>query len=190
MQQADQLKQDLDYVAGAVRRHDRSMGVPSIYFLWAVIVALGWALPDFAPQWAAGYWVVCGIGGGFASMMLGARDSRRNGTMDRELGRRHGLHWLVTGVAFLICWMPVFRGAPIESAVGNFILVAGLSYALAGVHLERPLLWTGMLMLLAYLLLNLFALPYTWTVSGLVVGAALAWAGYSSHLSRLPVSGK
>lgn len=188
MQQASQLKQDLEYVAGAVRRQNRSMGVPAIYFLWAVIVAVGWALPDFAPQMAAPYWIVCGIGGGLVSMWLAGRDHQRSGTIDRELGRRHGLHWLVTGVGFMICWLPVLQGAPIESAVGNFILVAGLSYALAGVHLERPLLWTGLLMLAAYLVLNLFALPYTWTVSGLVVGAALAWAGYSSQRSRLPVA--
>lgn len=186
MSHADQLKHDLEYVAGAVRRHDRSMGVPSIYFLWAAIVAIGWALPDFAPQFAAAYWVICGIGGGLASMWLAGRDSHRSGTMDRELGRRHGLHWLVTGGAFLVCWLPVLRGAPIETAVGNFMLVAGLSYALAGVHLERPLLLTGVLMLLAYVMLLMFAMPYTWTVTGLVIGAALAWAGYSSHRSRSP----
>lgn len=190
MAQTDQLQQDLEYVASAVRRQDRAMGVPAIYFMWAAIIAVGWALPDFAPQLAAPFWIVCGIGGGLVSMWLGARDSRHSGTLDRERGRRHGLHWLVTGIAFLICWLPVLRGAPIESAVGNFILVAGLSYALAGVHLERPLLWTGLLMLAAYLLLNLFALPYTWTVSGLVVGAALVWAGYSSRRSRLPAINK
>ena len=63
------------------------------------------------------------------------------------------------------------RGAPIEAAVGNFLLVAGLAYALAGVHLERPMLWSGLIMLAAYVMLNMFALPYTWTITGLVIGA-------------------
>lgn len=184
MAHPDQLKQDLEYVTRAVRRHDRSMGVPAIYFLWAAVIAIGFALPDFAASWAAPFWLVAGIGGGLASMWLGGRDSRRNGTVDREVGRRHGLHWLVAGAGFLICWLPVMRGSPIEAAVGNFLLVAGLAYAFAGVHLERPLLWSGLLMLAAYLALNLLALPYTWTATGVVIGLALAWAGYSSRRSR------
>ena len=184
----DNLRQDLAFVASAVRRHERAAGVPSIYFLWAAIVAVGFALPDFAPHLAAPFWVVCGIGGGLASMWLGARDSRRHGTMDRERGRRHGLHWLVAGVGFLLCWLPVLRGSPIETAVGNFLLVAGLAYAFAGVHLERPLLWSGLLMLAAFVVLNLFALPYTWTGTGVVIGLALAWAGHAGRRDRLPAT--
>ena len=188
MQTTEQLKQDLDYIVGAVRRHDRGSGVPSIYFLWAAIIGVGWALPDFAPDLATPFWVVFGIGGGLASIWLAARDTRRSGSMDEELGRRHGLHWLVTGAALLICWLPVLRGAPVETAVGNFMLVAALSYSLAGVHLERPLLWSGLVMLVAYVLLTTLALPYTWTTTGLLVAAALAWAGYSSRRSRLPAA--
>ena len=94
--------------------------------------------------------------------------------------RRHGLHWLVGGIGFLVCWLPVLRGAPIELAVGNFLLVAGLVYALAGVHLERPLLWSGLVMLAAYVVLTVFALPYTWTITGLAIGVSLAWAGLSA----------
>ena len=41
----DRLQQDLDYVVAAVRRHDTSLGVPAIYFLWAVLVPVGFALP-------------------------------------------------------------------------------------------------------------------------------------------------
>ena len=39
MSSADQIQQDLDYVASAVRRQDRATGVPSIYFLWAGMCA-------------------------------------------------------------------------------------------------------------------------------------------------------
>ena len=53
-------------------------------------------------------------------------------------------------------------------------------YALAGVHLERPLLWSGMVMLAAYVVLTVFALPYTWTITGLAIGVSLAWAGLSA----------
>ena len=52
----DRLQQDLDYVVAAVRRHDTSLGVPAIYFLWAVLVPVGFALPDLAPGIAGPYW--------------------------------------------------------------------------------------------------------------------------------------
>ena len=176
----DRLQQDLDYVVAAVRRHDTSLGVPTIYFLWAVLVPVGFALPDLAPGAAGPYWLVAGIGGGLLSWWLAVRDARRAGINDTADGRRHGLHWLVGGIGFLVCWLPVLRGAPIEMAVGNFLLVAGLVYALAGVHLERPLLWSGLVMLAAYVVLTVFALPYTWTITGLAIGVSLAWAGLSA----------
>jgi len=182
----DHLRQDLDYVASAVRRHDRPGGVPSIYFMWAAIVLVGFALPDFAPQLAGPYWMVCGIGGGLLSWWLGAREERRSGTLDRDLGRRYGMHWLIGGVGFLVCWLPVLRGAPIELMAGNFLLVAGLVYSLAGVHLERPMLWSGMLMLAAFVVLSLFAPPYTWTITGVVIGVSLLWAGLASRRTRAP----
>ncbi|KGM52864.1 hypothetical protein N792_01100 [Lysobacter concretionis Ko07 = DSM 16239] len=186
MTSTDHLRQDLDYVARAVRRSDRCSGVPAIYFLWAAIIVVGFALPDFAPQLAPLFWLVFGIGGGLASWWLGAREDQRSGTLDRELGRRHGYHWLVGGIGFLVCWLPVLRGAPIELMAGNFLLVAGLVYALAGVHLERPLLWSGLLMLAAFAVLSLFAPPYTWTITGVVIGASLLWAGLASRKTREP----
>lgn len=176
----EQIKQDLDYIANAVRREDAPPGVPAIYFLWALIVPLGFALPDFAPQWAGAFWFVGGIGGGLLSWWLGDRHSRRHGINDRALGRRYGLHWCVAGLGFVLCILPAVAGrVPVEAAVANYLLVGGLVYALAGVHLERPLLWSGLAMLAAYVVLIVFAPPYVWTFSGLAISASLAWAGIS-----------
>jgi len=186
MSPTDRLRQDLDYVANAVRRNEHSGSIPPIYFMWAVIVAIGFALPDFAPPLAGPFWLVFGILGGLASWWLGAREERRTGHRDLELGRRWGYHWMVGGLGFMVCWLPVLGGAPIEAVAGNFLLVAGLTYALAGVHLERPLLWSGLLMLAAFVVLSLFALPYTWTFTGIMIGLSLAWAGLSARRQRLP----
>ena len=71
MNSTDHLRQDLDYIARAVRRSDRCSGIPAIYYLWAAIVSVGFALPDFVPQLAGPYWLVFGIGGGLASWWLG-----------------------------------------------------------------------------------------------------------------------
>ena len=182
MTKTEQLQQDLDYIAGAVRRRDRPAGVPAIYFLWAAIVAIGFALPDFAPRLAGPFWVVSGMGGGLLSWWLGARDEKRHGIRDVELGRRYGLHWSIAGVGFLLSALPMFTGdVSIGTGVSNFLLVAGMTYALAGVHLERPLLWSGLLMLVAYAVLTVFSLPYTWTITGLVIGLSLLWAGLATR---------
>ena len=185
MTHADQIKQDLDYVASAVRRQDRCTGVPAIYFLWTGIVLVGFALPDVAPQYAGAFWFVSGIGGGLLSWWLGERDARRMGVNDVALGRRYGLHWTLAGVGFLLSALPMIVGrAEAGTGASSFLLVAGLVYALAGVHLERPLLWSGLLMLAGYAVLVLFAPPYTWTITGIVIAVALAWSGLAAMRTR------
>lgn len=81
----EQLQHDLDYIAGAVRRHDAPAGEPAIFFLWAALVAVGFALPDFAPRWAGPFWLVAAVGGGLLSWWLGARAERRSGINEVEL---------------------------------------------------------------------------------------------------------
>lgn len=180
----DQLQQDLQYVANAVRRNERGRGDPEIYFLWAVIVAIGWSLPDFAPTLAAPYWLVCGIGGGLASWWIAARNDARRGARDQAMNRRWGLHWLIGGIGFVICWVPIVHGAPIPAVVGNFMLVAGLVYLFAGIHLDRGLVGSGAMILVAYVLLSLFPVRGIWTATGILVALALAWAGVAAHRQR------
>lgn len=182
MTRNEQLQQDLDYIAGAVRRRDRPVGVPAIYFLWAAIIAVGFALPDLAPERAGWFWLIAGIGGGGLSWWLGARAERRSGINDRELGLRHGLHWGIGGIAFLLTFVPLLLGrVPVQQGGAQFLFTTGLLYALAGVHLERGLLWSGLLMLAAYAVLTVFALPYAWTITGIVIALALTWAGLSAR---------
>ena len=185
MTSADQIKQDLDFVANAVRRHDRDAGVPAIHFLWAAIVLVGFALPDFAPRTAGAFWFVAGIGGGLLSWWLGARDDRRSGLRDIERGKRYGLHWLIAGAGFVLCGLPMAYGrSDIDSGASSFMLVAGLVYALAGVHLVRPLLWVGLLMLAAYAAMIIAAPPYAWTISGIVIAIGLVSAGMAARTMR------
>jgi len=185
MTRSEQLQQDLDYVASAVRRRDQPVGAPSIYFLWALLILIGFALPDLRPQAAGAYWLVAGIGGGVLSGWLGTRDARRHGIHDAELGRRYTWHWLIAGAGFLLCGLAVALGR-VDPLIpgGNFLLVAGLSYAFAGVHLNRPILWSGLLMLAAYAVLVAFAPPYTWTITGVVIALSLVWAGLAARRAR------
>jgi len=182
MTSAEQLKQDLDFVASAIRRHERPLGPPAIWFLWALLVPVGFALPDFAPRSAGAYWFFAGIGGGLASWWLGQREARRRGVQDAALSRRIGLHWIIAGIGFVLCGLPLMTGrVEPAAAVPSYMLVAGLVYALAGVHLLRPMLWIGVLMLASYAVLVVAAPPYAWTITGVLIAVGLAWAGVAAR---------
>lgn len=184
MNRRDQLQHDLDYVTRAVRQK-RPVGTPAIYYLWALLVPIGFALPDFAPHAAGAYWLVAGIAGGLLSWWLGARDARHTGVNDRELGRRYGYHWLIAGAGFVLAALPMAVGrAPVDATIATFMLVTGLAYAYAGLHLNRPILWSGLLMLAAYAVLVVAQPPYAWTFTGLAMAASLLWGGLSAQRQR------
>ncbi len=179
MNQFDTTRENLDYVASTVRRHGRDPQDAYIYFLWAILVPIGFALPDFAPRVAGPYWFIAGISGGLLSWWLGVWGARRRGAVDRELGRRYGWHWGIAALGFFLAALPMMAGV-IDVAHGAtlFLLVGGLVYLLAGVHLDRGILPGGVLMLVAYVVLIFTNLPYVWTVTGLVIAVALAVSGF------------
>ena len=184
MHTTEQIHQDLDYVAAMVRRRDTDLGTPSIYLLWAVLVLIGFALPDFAPNAAGPYWFVAGIGGGVLSWWLGVRDDRRHGVNDRELGKRYGLHWGIGGLAYFLTALPMFVHGPSDSAAAGFLLTTGIIYSLAGVHLVRALLWSGLLAFAGYAALITLSLPYVWTISGVLIATGLATSGIVAARAR------
>ena len=85
----------------------------------------------------------------------------------------------VRGHSTAMCGSPMALGrVDVGSGVTSFMLIAGLVYALAGVHLVRPLLWVGLLMLAAYAAMIIASPPYAWTISGIVIASGLLWAGF------------
>lgn len=184
MSTTQQLQNDLDYVTAAVRRRDREIGMPSIYALWAVLIFIGFSLPDFAPQLAGAYWLIAGIGGGLFSWWMGERDSRRRGVFDRELGMRWGLHWIVGGVGYFLTGLPMVIHGVTQASAAGFLLTTGIVYGLAGVHLVRPLLWCGLLAFVGYVVLLTVPLPFAWTITGALIAACLALAGIFAARAR------
>ena len=183
MTTGDRVREDLQYVTGAVRRAERDDGPANIYLMWAVLIAIGFALPDFRPQWSGPYWLIAGPGGAAASAWLGKRHSERCGIRDADFFRRWTYHWLLGGfMGWLLVFMPVATGridAP--AGVANLLLVLGLTYVLAGVHLQRPLLWSGIIMWAGYAALSMFDLPYVWTTTGLIVAASMLLAALTAR---------
>lgn len=178
MSPSDRLQQDLDFVSNAVRRGEDDHGYPALYFLWAGLIAVGFALPDFVPKYALVYWLTAGLGGGLFSWWYGGRRARAEGMRDRRLGRRYALHWVLSGIGIGLVVVMGTTGALAPAQMAGLLLVTtGMAYALAGVHLNPPMLPAGFIMLLAAAAMMILKLPYVWTATGLAVAVALVIAG-------------
>jgi hypothetical protein len=173
MPAADQIHDDLRYVRNAVEAADREPTPASIYLLWAVIAGAGFALLDFAPRWAPAYWLPASLLGLAASLLIGRRHARRSGQRDRGEGWRHGLHWLALPLAAALAILLAAAGRLGGPALGQVILLlVAVVYFLAGVHLDRRLLWVSGVIVAGYL--ALFALTaWGWTIVGATLAASL-----------------
>lgn len=177
MDQLEQVKSDLHFVRAVVAGGDRGGRPALIYFLWAIVGLCGFALVDFHQPWVPVYWSIAGPLGFVASAYLGWRHGRRTGQMTASAGTRHLLHWggMLTAIALAVL-MPMSGVLQWDGLGPAILLILALAYFQAGVHLDRALLWIGLLMGAGYLFV-MFVPAYAWTVVGLVLAAGLALAG-------------
>jgi hypothetical protein len=177
MDALEQLKGDLRFVRAAVDRADRLVPPTAIYFLWAVVGFCGFALVDVNDRWVPLYWSIAGPAGFLASAYIGWRHARHRGQMTAADGRRHMLHWggMLTAV-FLAVLIPANGFMHWDGLGPAILLILALSYFQAGVHLDRAMLWIGLLMGAGYVFVLLVPV-YAWTVVGLVFATALMFAG-------------
>lgn len=172
-----QMNADLRYVRGAVERSERQATPAAIYFFWAVVGPVGFALLDFRPEWVPAYWSVAGPGGFVVSAVLGWRHARSIGQCSTGGGERHLLHWGGMLGAIALAVLMNVNGLISGQALGPAILlILALSYFEAGVHIDRTFLWLGLLMAAGYVFV-IFTTAYSWTIVGLIVAVAFAAAG-------------
>lgn len=184
MNATDKLRDDLAYVATAVQ-NECPPEVRAIYLLWAVLVPVGFALPDFAPHWTGWYWLVVGPAGGVASWLIGKLSSAQVGMRDRRIGLRYAWHWGAAALAFLLAALPAMTGQISGALMGRYmLLIAGLVYILSGIHLNRPMIYAGALMLAGYVVINLVDFDYAWTATGIIVGLALLFTAFMAGPTR------
>jgi hypothetical protein len=185
MSETKKIENEIRYVRGLVTESDRSAAPTAIYLLWAVICLVGFPLADLAPRYVGLFWMIAGPAGAVASMILGWRHSVRMGQLRRDVGIRHALHWTGTLVAvFLVVPLGVTETIAWSVVHRVILLILGFSYYLAGVHLDRPILWVGLLMIAAYIAL-FFIEAYKWTIVGVAVAVALAAAGLAGGQKRV-----
>ncbi len=175
MTNIEKLREDLAYVRAVA---DRSDGVPvrSIYLLWAAIVLCGFTLVDFAtnPRWTNLYWLIAPPTGFAISLWIGVRVSLNAGQADRRQGIRIMSHWLAFMVTGLLGGLLVAGGHLNGQGIGSlWVLLLALTYFYAGLHFDRRLLPVGILVGLCYPV-TIFVAGYGWTISGIVIAAALA----------------
>lgn len=181
MSEISKVRDDLSYVRQAVEKGERPGSPASIYFLWAAIVLAGFTINDLAPAWANPFWAVAAPAGFAASAVLGYRSSRRQGQADREEGVRWMLHWGGLMAAILLSGLSVLRGGVDWDGFGaTIVLLAGLSYFLAGVHLDRRLFWIAPVMAAGYAVVLLVP-GRAWTLAGVLVALALASTGLAAR---------
>lgn len=185
MTEMSRIEEDLGYVRAALGRGRRGRSPAGIYFLWAAIVLAGFSLVELAPGIVGLYWLIAGPAGFLASLWLGWRSSRRMGEVDRAAGRRVTLHWLGLLIAGALAVLPAVGGSGDWYAFGaTMVLLSALTYWLAGVHGDRPLLVVGALLFGGYAVVVLLPEP-AWIVIGVLSGAGLAAAGWSARRSEL-----
>ena len=173
---ADEVHNDLHFVRQAVARRDGAAFSPvSILYLWASYVLVGYTLLDVAPRAAGWFFLIGGIVGGVASGVLGRRASLRLGEQDRQRGRRMALHW---GGATLLAFLALVGLSQVlpqmnGQAFGQlFVVMIGLIYFTAGIHLDRHFLWLGPVLMIGGVVVGLFH-HYGWTGLGIIIAVGL-----------------
>jgi hypothetical protein len=179
MSDPKQAAGDLAYVRAKLERAEQHDAPAMIYFLWAVIVLVGFAIVDFAAQYTAWFWMIAGPVGGITSFVLGWRHAVDRGAVSRDKALRHGLHWggLLVAVIALLPLLVTGRIAP-ESFPQIVLLLIVMSYFYAGVHLDRALIWVAIALSIGFLVVVFVAGP-VWTAVGALIAASLGAVGFT-----------
>lgn len=172
------IQSDIGFVKDLVSKAKAPSTPGSVYALWAVLVAVGFTMVDFAPMWVGFYWMIAGPGGGLLSGYLGSKAGIKRGQIDREVGIQHALHWsgmlVVTGLAVLLAVKGLVHGQVISQII---LLIVALGWWSAGVLFDRAFLYLGGIMMLGFIA-TLFISKYAWTGMGILMMIALFSVAY------------
>lgn len=184
MNNLERLQGDLSFVRDAVGASTRSKSPSALYFLWAVIGGVGFALVDFRADLVPQYWSIAGPAGFLLSAYLGWRHARHVGQASRADGKRHLLHWGAVLVAVaLAVYLGLSKAFPSNASQAVILIVLALGYFTAGVHLDRFYLWIGVLIAAGSIVVTVVS-TYAWTGLGVALAVSLVAAGIRQGRSR------
>jgi hypothetical protein len=176
MADLDRLQEDLGFVRSSVAKAGEHRSGPAVYFMWSVLTLAGFALVDIRPVWVGAYWMIAGPIGGIVSAYLGARHNARLGHINKDVGRRYAWHWGAFFATTLLMGLMAGRGLSFEAFGSLMLLLLALSYFLAGIHIDPPLRWIGLLAAGGYVAV-LTRAPYAWSIAGLALAVAFVLSG-------------
>jgi len=184
MADLERLQDDLGFVRRSVTQSGSHRNSPAIYFLWSVLVLAGFALVDVRPAWVGLYWTIAGPLGGMLSGYLGWRHGVRLGQINRDVGSRYAWHWgAFMGATFLVILM-IGRGLSFEALGPIMLVLLAFSYFLAGVHIDPPFRWIGLLTAAGYVAV-LTGAAYAWSMVGVALAVAFIVSGIREARSRV-----
>jgi hypothetical protein len=86
-------------------------------------------------------------------------------------------HWVSQLFVIFLGEFMVRGGLIADDAFGHIVLLLlAQAYFLAGVHLDKPMLWVGLLMPAGYIVV-LTVGSYGWTMTGVVIAGAMVFGG-------------
>lgn len=170
----EKLEADIAFLREAVgERNKQRYTSITISILWAIIVAIGSILNDFALQYAGWYWLGAPIVGFFVSFYLGHRASRECGTLSQTDGRKHAVHWGSLFFIFLAVLSIAYTHNINGWVIGQIlVLISGIGWFFAGLHLDKRFLYPGIVMIIGAAAVD-FLSPYPWTAIGFAFSASL-----------------
>lgn len=180
MTKTSEIQKDLNFISEVVNASEKDRGVPAIYFLWALIVPIGYGLIDFYPQLSGQFWMIAGPVGGVLSGLLGWRYSKKTGQVENKEFQKNAIHWGAMLAAIFMAVNLVNLGLITKEGLSAVcLLIVSLSYILAGNYMDRTFLWLGAVLMLGYFpLVN--NIGYTWTILGAVISLGLVISGVKS----------
>ena len=154
---------DLKYVRQTLEKSIQQPSIASIYYLWCSIVLFGYLIAEFNLAWINVYWLIAAPVGFVISAWIGYRYSQKLGQSGSDNDKQYLWHF---GLLILFTF-----SAMLTQQYLSIMLLIGLGYCLAGIHLERAMMWPGLMALALY-----FGIHFQLITSQLLIGGLFAAA--------------
>jgi hypothetical protein len=176
MTQSEQIRDDLHFVRNAVARRGSLDRTPALIpVIWGAFILASFAMLDFWRTGAMWMFAVVAPLLGIASWLIGWAHARRVGERDHRAALTQAMHWGSIFIAMLVlCAIAAAHHQRFGGeAIGQVAtLIVGLVYFLAGVHLDRRWMISGLLLLGGAAVVTWIP-RYAWTSLGVIVFLAL-----------------
>lgn len=166
---------NLQYITEILQLSEGPNNAPTIYFLWGCIVFFGYVIAEYHLESITGYWLIAAPIGFLASIWLGIRHSKKVGQRNNAQGNLYIKHF---AIMLLFIFLAIFT-----HNIESILLLIGIGYCLAGIHLDKFMLWVGIVFGLVYV-----GLTYELINNNLIIGSifsasffAAAWAVAKSN---------